>query len=289
MLEGPESPRSVYTSLSCSPPMLDPGTQSILHSFLSERDQERALFSQLTQQTIATRGFIDPGEVLAGEDDEVPPMLSVDDYRVAFGEDWQLSQFWSAASFGKPWELFWASSLSLYSTAFATRLAQSIRSITRPSDNIAFLCCPTAFVAFQHEYSSKNARLLEFDKRFSVLDPKRFIPYDLDEPDDFHESLRGTVDVAVVDPPFLNEVTNKNLATTLRQILNPKRGKLVMITSTSVENVLDEVYSQPPLGALRRAVLEVEHGQLANDFACWGSWDGAERFGSLDELDLTLS
>ncbi|ESK82288.1 n-6 adenine-specific dna methyltransferase 2 [Moniliophthora roreri MCA 2997] len=262
MLEGPESPRSVYTSLSCSPPMLDPGTQSILHSFLSERDQERALFSQLTQQTIATRGFIDPGEVLADEDDEVPPMLNVDDYRVAFGEDWQLSQFW-------------------YSTAFATRLAQSIRSITRPSDNIAFLCCPTAFVAFQHEYSSKNARLLEFDKRFSVLDPKRFIPYD--------ESLRGTVDVAVVDPPFLNEVTNKNLATTLRQILNPKRGKLVMITSTSVENVLDEVYSQPPLGALRRAVLEVEHGQLANDFACWGSWDGAERFGSLDELDLTLS
>lgn len=34
-----------------------------------------------------------------------------------------------------------------------------------------------------------------------------------------------------------------------------------------------------PLGPLRETALSVEHGRLANDFSCWGSWDGAERFG----------
>jgi len=51
-----------------------------------------------------------------------------------------------------------------------------------------------------------NAKLLEYDQRFAVLSPKQYIPFDLDEPDDFPESLRGSVELAVVDPPFLNEV-----------------------------------------------------------------------------------
>ena len=96
--------------------------------------------------------------------------------------------------------------LHRYSTAFATQLARSIRGLCKPSDRVAFLCSPTAFVAFQHEYSWKKAHLLEFDSRFSVLDPKRFIHYDLDEPYVLPEGLTGTVDIAVVDPPFLNEV-----------------------------------------------------------------------------------
>ncbi|KAL0578838.1 Protein-lysine N-methyltransferase efm5 [Marasmius crinis-equi] len=267
MLEEPESPRSTYSTLSGSPPALDPSTLSILNSFISSRDQERALFNQLAEQTALTHGIgVEASPEDVNEEEIAKPMLSVDEYRVAFGEDWQLSQFW-------------------YSTDFATYLARSIRSIAKPTDRIAFLCCPTAFVAFQHEYSWRKAHLLEFDSRFSVLDPKRFVHYNLDEPDVFPEGLRGKVDIAVVDPPFLNEVTNRKLATTLRQILNPEQGKLIVITSTSVEDVLRQTYSEHPLGPLRRTVVEVEHGQLANDFACWGSWDGAEVFGAADPMD----
>ncbi|KAL0068014.1 Protein-lysine N-methyltransferase efm5 [Marasmius tenuissimus] len=267
MLEGPESPASTFSVLSGSPPALDLSTLSILNSFLSSRDQERTLFNQLAEQTVATHGLgieVSPEDV--DDEDIVNPMISVDEYRAAFGEDWQLSQFW-------------------YSTTFATQLARSIRSICKPSDRVAFLCSPTAFVAFQHEYSWKKAHLLEFDSRFSVLDPKRFVHYDLNEPDVFPEGLRGAVDIAVVDPPFLNEITNKKIATTLRQILNPDRGKLIILTSTSVEDVLKSVYTEPPLGPLRKAIMDVEHGQLANDFACWSSWDGAETFGATDPTD----
>lgn len=52
-----------------------------------------------------------------------------------------------------------------------------------------------------------GVKLLEFDRRFSILSPSQFVPYDLDEPDKFPNSLKGTFDFAVVDPPFLNEVS----------------------------------------------------------------------------------
>jgi len=123
-----------------------------------------------------------------------------------------------------------------------------------------------------------GAALLEYDQRFAVLSPRQFVPYDLDEPDDFPEALKEIFDVAVVDPPFLNEITNRKLSQTLRQILNPK-GKLVVITSTSVEDVLYKLYDTTPLGPLRKTSIDVEHGRLANDFACWGSWEGAEALG----------
>lgn len=74
---------------------------------------------------------------------------------------------------------------------------------------VAFLCCPTAFVAFQHTNPLDGARLLEYDQRFAVLAPNKFILYDIDEPDDFPDALRGSVDIAVLDPPFLNEVRSK--------------------------------------------------------------------------------
>lgn len=93
-----------------------------------------------------------------------------------------------------------------YTESFANRLAETLHSLCDSTTKIAFMCCPTAFVAFQHMKRLENALLLEFDQRFAVLSPKQFIPYDLDEPDIFPESLKGSVEFAVVDPPFLNEV-----------------------------------------------------------------------------------
>jgi len=65
----------------------------------------------------------------------------------------------------------------------------------------------------------------------------------------------------------------------LKAILHPKNGKLLLITSTSIESTLHDLYAEAPLGPLRQTALTVEHGQLANDFACWGSWSGAEEVG----------
>lgn len=95
-----------------------------------------------------------------------------------------------------------------YTTAFANRLAKAIYSLCNPSSTVAFVCCPTAFVAFQHATPLQSARLLEYDRRFAVLSPKQYVSYDLEEPDNFPEALRGAVDIAIVDPPFLNEVSN---------------------------------------------------------------------------------
>jgi len=53
----------------------------------------------------------------------------------------------------------------------------------------------------------------------------------------------------------------------------------LLITSTSVEDVIERLYTESPIGPLRRTSLYPEHGQLANDFAAYGSWEGAEEFG----------
>jgi len=81
----------------------------------------------------------------------------------------------------------------------------------------------------------------------------------------------------LIDPSSL-QTTNQKVAQTLRKILKPG-GKLLLLTSTTVEPVFQDIYVAPPLGPLRPTSLKVEHGQLSNSFGSWGSWDGAENFG----------
>ncbi|KAF8179117.1 putative N6-adenine methyltransferase-domain-containing protein [Pholiota molesta] len=264
MISIPRSPRSTSTlsNTSGSPPQLDPSTLALLDSHFRAKAEEERLFQEIAAERAA-------GQIagLALEVDEAAkeekPMVSVADFRLAFGEDWQLSQFW-------------------YSEKSANKLAKHLHTLCTPSTNIAFLCCPTAFVAFQHMKRLENAKLLEYDQRFAVLSPRQFIPYDIDEPEDVPECLNGTVEIVVADPPFLNEVTNTKLRTTLRKILHPTKGRLILLTSTSVEEILEKLYDAPPYGPLRRTAFDPEHGQLANAFACWGSWEGAEDFGRED-------
>ncbi|KAG6809063.1 hypothetical protein H0H93_016147, partial [Arthromyces matolae] len=227
----PRSPRSVSpsSSVSGSPPTLSSDTLALLQDFLTTRAEEEKRFNDLADQAAARAETLAVNGDLEESD---PPMMSVDEYRLAFGEDWQLSQFW-------------------YTSEYATRLAKSLRSICNPTSKIAFLCCPTAFVAFQHTNPLEGARLFEYDKRFAVLAPKKFVYYDLDEPDIFPEDLKGNVDVVLVDPPFLNEVTNKKVLQTIRQILHPTQGKLLLTTSTSIKDVVQRLYDQPPVGPMR--------------------------------------
>lgn len=117
------------------------------------------------------------------------------------------------------------------------------------------------------------------------------MPYDIDSPEDVPQDLLGSVDIAVADPPFLNEVrscslslnffrakhsllqvTNKKLAQTLGLILRPT-GRLVLLTSTSVQHLFPSIYSDSPLGPLYESPIKVHHaGGIANDFGVWTSW-----------------
>jgi len=169
-----------------------------------------------------------------------------------------------------------------YTTHFAHQLAEAVHEIVpSPTEhsNIAYICCPTGYIASQKLYPSKTTLLLEYDQRFAVAAAScggHFVPYDLTE-DNIPNALVGTVELAIVDPPFLNEVTNRHLARDLMQLLHPTKGKLVLITATSVTCLL-EVYDRvPQLGPLRLSELQPEHVGLRNDFACWTTWEGGER------------
>jgi hypothetical protein len=97
---------------------------------------------------------------------------------------------------------------SRYSTAFANRLADLIHELEPSADaSIGFICSPTAFVAFKHLHPQPKTRLLEVDQRFAVLAPAHYVPYDMNEPDNFPGELKNSFDLIVVDPPFLNEVS----------------------------------------------------------------------------------
>ncbi|KAJ7447867.1 putative N6-adenine methyltransferase-domain-containing protein [Mycena galericulata] len=262
-IPSPPSPQSssASSSLSGSPPMLDPNTLALLNSFIASKTEEERRFNELADEAAAHVAGLDL-EFDTDENSEshknTKPMMSVDEYRAAFSEDWQLSQFW-------------------YTTPFAMRFARILHSLCTPTTSIAFLCCPTAFVAFQHIKPLKNARLLEVDGRFGVLTPQ-YVPYDMEEPTTLPAYLTESIDIAVVDPPFLNEYTNAHVVKSLRQIMRPS-GKLIVLTSISVTSVLEKLYDSPPVGPLRKTKIEVVHGQLRNDFACWGSWEGAEALG----------
>ncbi|KAF7298085.1 hypothetical protein HMN09_01029800 [Mycena chlorophos] len=224
------------------PPALDPNTLALLTQFIGEKTAQQQRFDALTEAAAA--------------EDAPTKYPSVDEYRATFAEDWQLSQFW-------------------YTTPFAERFAQLLHGLCDENTSIAFLCCPTAWVAFQHLKPLDNAKLLEVDGRFGVLAPRNYIRYDMEEPLAIPEHLTNSVDIAVVDPPFLNEYTNEHIVTTLRKIMRPN-AKLIVLTSTSVESILQRLYDTPPLGPLRRTKVEVLHGQLRNDFGCWANWEGSE-------------
>lgn len=83
----PDSPRSDFSG---SPPSLNPATLALLDDFLSSKAEEERRFQQLMAER-------DMEGVTALQDTSATrdkAMMSVDEYRLAFGEDWQLSQFW---------------------------------------------------------------------------------------------------------------------------------------------------------------------------------------------------
>jgi len=90
------------------------------------------------------------------------------------------------------------------------------RVIPAPTEksNIAYICCPTGYIALQHLHQSTTPLLLEYDQRFAVAAASsggHFIHYDLEE-DNLLDTIKGTVELAIVDPPFLNEGSTEDLS-----------------------------------------------------------------------------
>ncbi|GAA5986296.1 hypothetical protein JCM5350_002973 [Sporobolomyces pararoseus] len=265
-IQVPQEPTSTSPTSSVSgspPPQLDPSTLALLNSFYQEREQQEQEFRELEEKAhkrlLRAKG--EQVETVDQDQDETTQiatteeqdkMMSVDEFRKLFQEDWQLSQFW-------------------YTASFASKLCKFIYSFSTPTTRIAFLCCPTSFVAFQNQNPLPDVWLLEYDGRFGLLGEK-FVHYDLEEPEKIPKDLWGTVDIAIADPPFLNEITNKHLSAGLRKLLKPDSGKLILLTSTSVSS-LPEIYSEQPLGPLNETSLRVEHaGGIQNEFRVWTSW-----------------
>lgn len=85
------------------PPALDPSTLALLNSFYQEREQAEQEFRDLEEK--AHKRMLkakeaeqdgrdqDVDQKTSGEDDE-DKMMTVDEFRKLFQEDWQLSQFW---------------------------------------------------------------------------------------------------------------------------------------------------------------------------------------------------
>jgi hypothetical protein len=81
----PDSPRSDW---SCSPPSLNPSTLALLDDFLSNKaDEERRLQELMAEQEARQIAGLQPnGDLMEGAEEK--PMMSVDEYRRAFREDW---------------------------------------------------------------------------------------------------------------------------------------------------------------------------------------------------------
>ncbi|TNY17312.1 putative N6-adenine methyltransferase-domain-containing protein [Rhodotorula diobovata] len=230
---------------------LDPSTLAALSAFYDEQAEAERQFQELEKKAHERLEKAREGDAAAADD----RMMSVDEFRTLMKEDWQLSQFW-------------------YSADFASRFARFLYAHCTSSTRIAFLSCPTAYVGFQHENPLREAFLFEYDARFGLVAGDKFVKYDLEEPLEFPEALKGKVDIAIADPPFLNETTNRYFAETLNALLRPE-GKLVLLTSTSTRPFLPSVYISPPAGPLHRTDFRVEHAgsRLQNEFGVWTSWE----------------
>lgn len=80
---------SPSTSLSESPEIrLASSTIAMLDSFLTEKAEEERLFRELEEQALHG-GLENAARDLVHNDG-----ISVDEFKTAFAEDWQLSQFW---------------------------------------------------------------------------------------------------------------------------------------------------------------------------------------------------
>lgn len=63
------------------------------------------------------------------------------------------------------------------------------------------------------------------------------------------------------------KASQEKLATTIRHILDPEEGAVVLLTGTSLIPVLDDVYQGLP--KLARKNIAIRHDGLETPYGCW--------------------
>lgn len=125
-----------------------------------------------------------------------------------------LAEFWSVSRCSLAVLTSAHRSFYRYTPAFSERLAKALCALVSGHERIAFLCAPSAYVGTRYhlaQHPDSPARdvslhLFECDSRFATFARDDFVRYDLDEPLVLPEELVGQIDIAIVDPPFLNRV-----------------------------------------------------------------------------------
>ncbi|KAF8938567.1 hypothetical protein BGZ47_008525 [Haplosporangium gracile] len=233
-------------STSDSEPGLSTETLRILQQVMQEQQEQQERFEQLRQQ--AEDRFDDAQEADSKEKDL--SKITMDFFR----EDWQLSQFW-------------------YDENTSEQLA---REVLENTDKDSLVCCissPTAYVKLMSMKppTQNNNFLFEYDTRFDVYG-RQFIHYDYSHPFDFRlaQELKSSVDLIVVDPPFLSEECLTKTLETVRFLLK-EGGKVVLCTGAVMEPIAKKD------GLLMTAFYPGHQNGLSNDFRCYVNYT-SERF-----------
>jgi hypothetical protein len=178
----------------------------------------------------------------------------------AFAEDWQLSQFW-------------------YSDTTADALAREMISETKPGSRLACLSCPSTYFAtkrpeFKDSIVKRSIRVLEFDRRFASAAGEDFVFYDYKNPLGLPESLKGSFDYLMVDPPFLSDECWARTAETVKWLAAPG-AKIACCTGAIMA---DKVFAE--LGCKESRFHPQHRGGLANEFRCFVSYISGNKDGT---------
>ncbi|KAF9897707.1 hypothetical protein BX616_005119 [Lobosporangium transversale] len=219
---------------------LSPETLKALQQVMQEQQEQQERFETLRQQ--AEERFDEAQDSHENNNTQNKPAITMDFFR----EDWQLSQFW-------------------YDDATSEKLA---REILNNTDQQSIVCCissPTAYVKLMSMSppNPNNLFLFEYDTRFDVYG-RQFIHYDYSKPLEFRlaDELKGSVDMIVVDPPFLSEECLTKTLQTVRMLLK-KGGKVVLCTGA----VMLEIAKAD---GLQLTTFHPGHQNgLSNDFRCF--------------------
>ncbi|KAG0308878.1 EEF1A lysine methyltransferase 1 [Dissophora globulifera] len=219
---------------------LAPETLRALQQVMREQQEQHERLEKL--RLLAEKRFDEAQEEAVVDVESIKKEITIDFFR----EDWQLSQFW-------------------YDDATSESLAREILDNT---DGNSIVCCissPTVYVKLMSmdPPNTNNLFLLEYDSRFDVYG-RQYINYDYSKPREFplSDELKESVDMIVVDPPFLSEECLTKTLQTVRHLLK-KGGKAVLCTGA----VMLEIAKKDGLGLT--TFLPGHRNGLSNDFRCY--------------------
>ncbi|KAI1304081.1 hypothetical protein EDD11_005255 [Mortierella claussenii] len=237
---------------------LSPETLRALQQVMQEQQEQQERFEKLRQQAEERFDGVQDSNNSNGHNAEKKPTVTMDFFR----EDWQLSQFW-------------------YDDATSEKLAQEILNNTDEKSVVCCISSPTAYVKLMsmNPPNTNNLFLFEYDTRFDVYG-RQFIHYDYSKPSEFRlsDELKGSVDMIVVDPPFLSEECLTKTLQTVRFLLK-QGGKVVLCTGAVMLQIAKA-------DGLEMTTFYPGHRNgLSNDFRCYVNYKSEQFHIKEDQQD----